>query len=298
MEKPSKIFKYYKFNSENLDTLQSSYIYLSSARRWKDQGDFKLDIVIGNDNEYKSFLQAQLEEGYSLTPEDAEYETFLINRGMLLEKFGLTALIGSQQEKDFLVNKLFEESTSKAGRKKRTADVRENMFQRTGICCFTADANTLELHNHWDVFADLGSGFCVEYNWQIMQDYFRDSNAGIDGRYINYYKENVPQIKAKKKRSTEGEQEVYQILFSLPQILSDEKEFRVVKAYRTKLSDESPARKMSIPKDALTSITLGPKLLDSSLEALKASAKRLGSTIYWFKISTGAGEYSRKEMKV
>lgn len=265
----SSLFRFYKFNDENVEAIRESFIYLFSAKKWEDDSEFKFKIDIGTDEEYKLFLSEKLREEMNLPEGTAEYSKFRMRRAERLNRHGQLIYLDTPIELDLLVNILFEEAKSSNGIKEREELIKNMFFDKTGICCFTTDEKTLIEPLHWDSFAGYGQGFCVQYDLEMLSTYFLDTKTGIAMDYIKYYGEEIPILKnSYRKNLEEVTKNYHEIFFSLTQTLKDEKEFRLAKVFRFQLEDIDVRRKQPIPRESILSLTIGLSMSSVNEEKL------------------------------
>ena len=288
------IFRFYKWDEENLEALRIPYIFLYSAQNWHDTGEFDFDINIGSEENYRNFLVRKLREGYSLDSGSQEYQIFRANCIQTLSKIGLFHYIDTAIELDTIADQLLKETSSPEGINDRKELIKNNFFDKTGICCFTSEIETLSDRFHWNAFTLAGSGFCIEYNWVLLSDYFASSNRYIDGKHIEYYESKQrPQLNTPTEDINETIKNFYAIFYSLKQSLKDEKEFRLAKVYREKVDRNDPKRKELIPKESITSITLGPKIAIENENKIIGLCSNLYPHIMRYKIIEHEGNYIR-----
>jgi hypothetical protein len=237
----SSIFRFYKFNEENIDALNKSFIYLFSAKKWEEKGsEFEFSVDIGSDEEYRAYLAENLMVDFNL-PRESDARKEQIKK---LCQYGKAIYVDTPIEFDLLVNISLDEAKSEKGKKERREAIKNEFFIRNGICCFTTDDKTLENLLHWERFADNGKGFCVEYNLDILSKYFLDTNSGIAPDYINYYDKETPVLMNNNRNNLEERTKNYHEIFcSLPNTLKNEEEFRFTKVFRFQLEDVDERRK-------------------------------------------------------
>jgi Holliday junction resolvase RusA-like endonuclease len=282
---------FYKFNEENIDALNKSFIYLFSAKKWEEKGsEFKFSVDIGSDEEYRAYLAENLMVDFNLPRESKEYYEARRKQISILKQHKKDLYLDTPIEFDLLVNILLDEAKSEKGKKERREAIKNEFFIRTGICCFTTDEKTLDNSLHWERFAGYGEGFCVEYNLDILSKYFFDTNSGIVPDYINYYEKEIPTLRNNNRNDlAERIKNYHEIIFSLPQVLNDEKEFRLAKVFRFQLKDADERRKQPVPSESILSLTIGPSMSSANEEKLLKIARKNLPNMELFKIGEQYG---------
>jgi hypothetical protein len=288
------IFRFYKWNKENIDALKKPYIFLYSAKSWEDAGEFDFEINIGSEESYRNFLIRQLRKGYSLQRDSDEYKIFRTNCVKTLYENNLLDYIDTPIELDTIADIKLNEAASEEGIKERKELIKNNFFNKTGICCFTSESTTLEDRFHWDSLTIAGTGFCIEYNWPHLNEYFRLNNRYIEGRHIKYYDLKLrPQLNVPNENLDETVKNFYDIFYALKQSLKDEKEFRIAKVYRETIDKNDPLRREMIPIECIISVTLGPNIVDENAAIIFELCHRLYPEIPLYKIVKQDSNYLR-----
>ncbi len=286
----SSLFRFYKFNDENIEAISESFIYLFSAKNWEDASEFEFKIDIGSDEDYRAFLSEKLMEEFNLPKEGIEYLKARNQQISKLMQYGKVLYIDTPIEFDLLIDILSNEARSESGIKERQQLIKNDFFSKSGICCFTTDEKTLTEPFHWKRFADNGEGFCIEYDLEILNKYFLDNNSGVVMDYIKYYEKEAPVLKNNNRDNLEERTKNYhEIFFSLTQTLKDEKEFRLAKVFRFQLEDIDVRRKQPIPRESILSLTIGRSMSSVNEEKLLKIARMNLPNIKLFKIGEQHG---------
>ncbi len=287
----TSIYRFYKCSKENILSVENQIIYLYGAKEWEKDGECNFDVDIGTDNEYRGFLTKKLIEGFRLAETALGYYKFREKRIEKLFQYGLLQYLDTPIEFDTLLDIQFDEAKSANGIQERKYAIKQNFFRKSGISCFTADISAINKPLFWNYFTHNGEGFCVEYNLDSLLNYFIKNECGIEGSYIKYY-ENPPLIKFYNNNLEETIKTIREIVFSLPQNLTDEKEFRLAKIFQTEVEEKDKRREQSIPQESILSITFGPNITDENELKLKFITKRLNN-IQLFKINEQFDSYYR-----
>lgn len=259
---PLTILRYYKATDENLEALETPFIFLFNARQWKDQAELQFEIDVSDPDKLKTFIDEVITQQMQLPKDSQEYQEYFTLRFNLLKEAGKAEVYsGSSFEKDEVVHLLLEKILIEPKQQVRKGVIRSNFFSRTGISCFTAQQESLTDRFHWDAFANGGTGFCVKYGWPTLAKYFSESKAGIRGEQVSYYLQvDKPKLILSSNFSEAVVENYCKIIFSLGQIVKDEKEFRLAKVFPDDVDDKSAVRRQSIPAEAIKKIILGPNI--------------------------------------
>lgn len=261
------IYRFYKMNPQSIESLEAPMIYLSNVRGWEGAGEFDFEIDIIGDESYKAFLRQYLVSGFSLKPRNDGFNEFYKLRKSILRKFNKEYLFGQIGEYIFLYDILFADAQTTKGLDERKSLIKNTFFNRIGVSCFTLDELCFEKKIFWNYFALLGNGFCIEYNFDKLNDFLRLKEIGI-GQPIKYTSEKaklkvpVPDIYKTKANYKE-------IIFSLRQTFSDEKEYRLAMIYEEDMAGDDNKRKLFIPKEIITSVTIGHEVSESNSGSIK-----------------------------
>ena len=259
MLKPDTILRFYKPNAGNIECLGKHYIYFFSARQWKDEHEMQFGVDSNDTAALKQYVTDEIERAFSFAKGSDEYNRYFGYRHDLLSRHGRINLLATGQEKDHLVELSLKELSSEKIKESKQGLVRNNFFSKTGISCFTADRNMLGNRFHWSVFAGAGEGFCVEYDWPLLESHFQENKAGVRGDYVKYYEGLKPQLILQSGYSEKVMDNYCNIIFSLSQLMQDENEFRLAKVFTVDMPDQDDRRKEPIPPNAIKTIFLGPK---------------------------------------
>ena len=268
MLKPDTILRFYKPNAGNIESVEKHYIYFFSARQWKDAHEMQFEVDTHDPVALNQYVTHEIERAFSFAKGSEEYNRYFGYRHDLLSRHGRINMLTTEQEKDHLVELLLKELSSEKIKESKQGLVRNNFFSKTGISCFTADRNMLENRFHWSVFGSAGEGFCVEYDWSLLETYFHETNAGIRGDYVRYYDNAKPKLILQSGYSQKVMDNYCDIIFSLSQLMRDEKEFRLAKVFKEDRPVQEDRRKEHIPPEAIKTILLGQKMIKQYKETL------------------------------
>ena len=283
---PAAILRYYKATDENLEALETPYIFLFNANEWKDQTELQFEIDISDKVQLRKFIEEVISAQMALPKSSVAYRMYFTLRYNLLNEYRIAEVVsGSAGEKDKVVELLMKKILADPKLQDRKGLIRSNFFSSTGISCFTFDQTSLIEKFHWDAFTIAGTGFCVEYDWSKLMTYFAEKNAGIRGEPVSYYsKKDRPKLILSSSFSQAVVDNYCEIIFSLGQSLKEEKEFRLAKVYPVDLGDKDPLRKQTIPPDAVTSVVMGPDIDSAFQDRVIAAGKKMNKKVKFLKV--------------
>lgn len=114
--------------------------------------------------------------------------------------------------------------------------------------------------NLWEVFADSQTGFCVGLNTAKLV-----SNEQLigSGGVVKYYKTGEPpKVPAISLNDEERIKKMMTIVYSLPDIYSEEKEYRFAKMYL-------PDRRFILPVDCFAEVIVGSSMPDDNVNMIR-----------------------------
>jgi len=293
MIKPETILRFYKATDENIEAIDKPYLYLFSAKQWKDASEMQFQVDTSDLVALKQFVTNEVERVLRLDKQSDEYKMYFGYRYALLERHGRTIVFTSADEKNHLVELSIKEISSEPLKGTKKGLVRNSFFSKTGISCFTANPDAIEDRLHWGAFAGAGEGFCVEYDWPLLEQYFAESKVWIRGDFVNYYKKDKPKIILRSGYSQAVMENYCEIIFSLGQLMQDEKEFRLAKVYPEDIPDKDDRRKQPIPVSAITSIILGPNITADNRDKLISIVTLKFPGVKLMQIDASGGTYSK-----
>ncbi len=269
------ILRYFKANDENVEALETPYIFLFNAKQWKDQSELQFEIDISDPVQLRQFVDEVITQQMALPKGSTEYnEYFALRFNLLNEEGKAEVLSGTTKEKGEVVDLLTKKILADPKLQNRKGLIRSNFFTRTGICCFTSDKTSLTKSYHWDVFTLGGNGFCVEYDWRVLMKHFESSNAGIRGEKVSYYfQRNKPKLILSSSFSQRVIDNYCEIIFSLREDMQQEHEFRLAKVYKHDIEDKDELRKQIIPAEAIKSVIFGAHITSSSRNRIEIIVK-------------------------
>ncbi len=211
---------------------------------------------------FKSFYPESTE--YSLQTDydsltDEEIERWFYNRSILLQ-------IPESERANWIKNRL-ENSPIRDAKWQEEVErnYRDDLSKRHGILSLSANPNN---ENLWEQFASDRSGFCIGFNSKLVKKGENELLCPIGP--VNYYdSNNPPKLKALTFSDEERLQAVNQIMYSLPDILSEEEEYRLVKMNLdgSKMSEEN--RKHTFDSDVVDNFILGLSMTQEKREELR-----------------------------
>lgn len=137
--------------------------------------------------------------------------------------------------------------------------------QRIGIFSLAGDYRNILL---WGHYADGHRGFCIEYDLDILKEYFKGQHREKQISVIYYpveYHSNLPVV----IRSQLIEDELF-----TKQFTTKYKDWRYEKEHRF-FANNSPNTSWPIPFEAISSVFLGCMMDDTSIESIRESMSKM-----------------------
>lgn len=233
---PTHLYKYYTFNDYFKDILFKNEIYFSTPINFNDPFDRGIDLnfKIKNKNKLKKYLvNLVLQSKESLQGNELETnaEEFIDNNYELFDPNI------DENEKNYRLNYI-------------------SFVKRSGVCCFSEKKKNILM---WSHYANKHRGFCVEFNFQKLNDalvsYNRKKNKYVYLQKV-IYRKTYPQL------SAINEDHMVDSLFIKSSDWKYESEWRAVYS-------EGNGEKLRLPKDVISAIYLGLELQDKEYTIIK-----------------------------
>jgi hypothetical protein len=285
----SSLFRYYRPEPENFDALKHPYIYLFNPIKFKGATEMQFAIDLSNVSELKKYIRIEIQRSKDLPKESDEFTEYSLLRIQKLEEHGKLYTLALDKDVEQLTEIIYEEIVADQKIGTRKGLLRNNFFNKTGVASFTTDINTLHEQDevHWSSFASYGTGFCVEYDWSVLMDYFSKEGKAMRGDNVSYYgKDGAPKIILSNSYSGAVMDNYCSIIFSLGESnLVNEKEFRLAKVFVENIDDNDEQRKIVIPAKAIKAVYAGHRIKSTDLDQLKTIISTLNPppTLYIMK---------------
>ncbi len=122
-----------------------------------------------------------------------------------------------------------------------------------------------DVMNLWEVFADGHMGFCVGFDSAALMKY--SDYFGSGGNVVYYDTSNPPKIRPFTFSKEELIEDMMKMIYSLPDIFVDEKEYRFSKLY-------IPNRQLSVDVSCFKEIILGSSISEKDKDEITTIVKK------------------------
>ncbi|WP_419206267.1 DUF2971 domain-containing protein [Photobacterium leiognathi] len=281
---PDSIYKFFPYNSHDLDALANNYLWFSHYSNFNDPFE---DVFIKNSLSYVK---------------DAFDEASAIKFYKHLHKGQLPPHVVEEAILDLKMRGEFEQSYHEMLLKtfKGVKNTFEKFVSESKACCFARDSQfgrVLKNRLMWSHYADGLRGFCVEFDRATL---IQSISNGI-GKDVFLSPMRYGELKAfdfknllahtAEKINTENYE------FGIGSIVSyKSKEWEYESEYRL-ITDAGNA--IQIAPESIISITVGSKMADSKLNTLKSILRgneRIACTLYEAYIDTKSFNLERKKI--
>ncbi len=262
----TSIYKFYEPNEQNLGVIRNKSIFFPSAKNWEEAGEYDFRYNEIKQGDIARMVKKGLQEEYCNDNKDKKERRF-----QKLEQYGVQKHFGQQSEFNTLSKILVEEAKSSKGILEREQCAKNFFYRATGIFSTTFDSNCLTDTTHWDTFANLGTGFAIELNLDILKELgIQRNDLKVDYYYCNKVKlvNKTPLLPFFYPNDNKKLLMRLKILMTLPNKFYSEKEFRILKVFPQEVGEKDIKRVEKIPEEAFTSITVGPYVNENFKNAI------------------------------